>query len=73
MIKILIKDVKRTYEKVLYIKTLEELMSLCLKYNLTLIEVVDYNRINNCPAKDYELERVKNCSIILKEHNDYIE
>jgi len=71
--RILISDVKRTYEKIVDIRTLKQLMKLCIDNDLTLIEVVDYNRIHNCQAKEYELKRVKNCDIILTEHNDYIE
>lgn len=71
--KVLINDVKGKKEKIVDINSLKELIELCLNNNISLIEAVDYNRINNCKAKDYELERVKGCNIILTEHNDYIE
>lgn len=73
--KILIDDVKgEKGKRVIEINSLEELKELCLKYNLTLIEVYDPNHLGNEEnQKWYKEEFMMNCDIRLTEHNDYIE
>lgn len=73
--KILINDVKGKIELIKNISTLNELKELCIKHNLTLIEVWDDKYIKTLEKKvqETEFERFKCCDIILTEHNDYIE